>query len=232
MKLFDKLSKLKKTEDFDFGMSEMITNPSEGKSGKIGTNAVIDLDSKLPVTNTDEIDSTEIEERHQPYVPPEYGIQETVELINSLPESAPEIIIPVVIKTLESANINVNDIVTDAAQREEAIETRSVELINNIEELEARIAELNDEVMALNHELEDIANVKSMLLNSLLEDDEAEEAKAAAKPAEKIPPAKKADTKKKAQDKELKDADFNELDEIDIDEALNEVNNIHIAQEA
>lgn len=238
MKLFDKLSKLKKTEDFNFGMSDIATGSTniDNESLKSESNAIIDLDSKLPFSNTkDEIDGTDIDERQQPYVPPQYGIQETINLIHSLPEATPDVIIPVVIKTLESANINVNDIITDAAHREEAIESRSVDLVNSIEALEAKIAELNDEVLALNGELEDIAGVKNLLLNSLLEDEEAEEApksplKMAVKPSAQTASSKKADTKKKTQHDELEDADFNELDEIDIDAALNEVNNIHIAQ--
>lgn len=97
-----------------------------------------------------------------------YGIQHAIDLINTLPDAAPELMIPVVIKTLESVNIRVEDIIGDATEREEIIESNSIELITKIESLEAEINSLNDQVMTLNTELESITHVRSLLLDSLM----------------------------------------------------------------
>lgn len=241
MKLFDKLNKLKKNEDFNFGMSDIIGSKSSVKTEQQaeaqGDKALAEMVNSIPVTPNNSLpssNSVQAQTAQQPYASPLYGIQETIELIRSLPVATPEVVIPVVIRTLESAKINVNDIITDAAQREEVIESRSVDLINNIEMLEAKIAQLNDEVMALNTELEDIANVKNLLLSALLEEneeaDEEPAQKASSQAAQAAASAKKnAHIENDPETAELEDAEF---DDIDIDQALNEVSKIHIAQEA
>lgn len=247
MKLFEKLGKLKKTEDFNFGMSDIVHTTDEKSDVnedikneisliKINGSESSDSDNEAPTSKKDDMKNTP---KQQPYSPPVYGIQETINLIRSLPESSPEVMIPVVIKTLESANIDVNDIIADAAEREEMIEIRSVELVNRIEALEAKIAELNDEAVAINNELEDVTEVKNMLLGSILQDNESAEEKVikqkAAKPEtpeekEKPAPAVKK-TKNKSNDEKVSDKDA-KFGDIDIDQALEEVNNIHIVQEA
>jgi hypothetical protein len=244
MKLLDKLNKLKKSEEYDFGMSEIMNNKPADQSDTTlpeeqSDKALADMINSIPVSpeNTaPESHSSNIKDpvqssaAQQSPTSPHYGIQETIELINSLPSVDPELMMPVVIKTLESAKINVNDIITDAAQREEIIETRSMDLINNIETLEAKIAELNDEVMALNTELEDIANVKNLLLSSLLEEDEITEDETPAKAHSAEDTSKKnPQSDRKPETDDLLDADF---DDLDIEEALDRVNNIHVVQKA
>lgn len=96
-----------------------------------------------------------------------YGIQEAIELIRKLPNVNTDIVITVVIKTLESANISVDKIVKDAQAREHKIEDRSGRLITKIESLEAEIAELNEEITQLNSDLEETNRVKELLLRSL-----------------------------------------------------------------
>lgn len=96
-----------------------------------------------------------------------YGIQEAIELIRKLPNVNTDIVITVVIKTLESANISVDKIIKDAQAREHKIEDRSGRLISKIESLEAEIAELNEEITQLNSDLEETNRVKDLLLRSL-----------------------------------------------------------------
>lgn len=96
-----------------------------------------------------------------------YGIQEAIELIRKLPNVNTDIVINVVIKTLESANISVEKIIQDAQGRETRIEDRSGRLISKIEALEAEIAELNEEITQLNTDLEETNKVKELLLRSL-----------------------------------------------------------------
>ena len=96
-----------------------------------------------------------------------YGIQEAIELIRKLPNVNTDIVITVVIKTLESANISVDKIIKDAQAREHKIEDRSGRLISKIESLEAEIAELNEEITQLNSDLEETNRVKDLLMRSL-----------------------------------------------------------------
>jgi len=96
-----------------------------------------------------------------------YGIQEAIELIRKLPNVNTEMVITVVIKTLESANISVDKIVKDAQARENKIEDRSSRLIAKIETLEAEIAELNEEITQLNTDLEETNRVKELLNRAL-----------------------------------------------------------------
>ena len=84
--------------------------------------------------------------------------------------------IPVVIKTLESANIHLDDIIQDAEKHEKILETRSMRLISKIELLESKVAAMNDRVLHLNENIEEITNVKHMLmLPSEMEEEVIEE---------------------------------------------------------
>jgi len=97
----------------------------------------------------------------------EYGIQDAIELMRQLPDVNTDIVIGVVIKTLESANIQVDEIIEDAQTRETRIESRSVELIKNIEQLEEQIAGLTEEITHLNTDFEETSKVKNLLVASL-----------------------------------------------------------------
>jgi len=92
-----------------------------------------------------------------------YGIQDAIELMRQLPNVNTEIVISVVIKTLESANIQVSEIISDAEKRESLIETRSVELSSKIQQLDTQITELNNEITNLKSDFEETTNVKSLL---------------------------------------------------------------------
>ena len=89
-----------------------------------------------------------------------YGIQDAIKLIRKLPNVNTDMVVTVVIKTLESANIQVDEIINDAQQREDKIESRSTHLISKIEDLESQIAELNSEITELNAEMEETSQVK------------------------------------------------------------------------
>ena len=102
-----------------------------------------------------------------------YGIQDAIELMRKLPNVNSDIVITVVRKTLESANIQVNEIVADAQKRETEIEDRSDQLIMEIEKLESKISALNEEITELNTEIEETTKVKDLLLTSITQDESA-----------------------------------------------------------
>lgn len=99
-----------------------------------------------------------------------YGIEDAIKLVRKLPNVNTEIVISVVIKTLESADIKVDEIVSDASQREARIEARSSTLITKIDELELQINKLNKEITQLNSDLEETSKVKDLLLRSIAQE--------------------------------------------------------------
>lgn len=99
-----------------------------------------------------------------------FGIKDAIDLINSLPMENTDLVIPVVVKTLESANIHLDDIIGDADKHEKILETRSNRLIEQIEAMEAQVANLSDQVMNLNSQLEEITHVRELLSLSFGDD--------------------------------------------------------------
>lgn len=101
-----------------------------------------------------------------------FGIKDAIDLINSLPSENTELVIPVVVKTLESANIHLDEIIEDADKHEKILETRSHRLIEQIEEMEAKVASLSDQVMSMNSQLEEITHVRELLSLSFNDEDD------------------------------------------------------------
>ncbi|WP_455211084.1 hypothetical protein [Kaarinaea lacus] len=95
-----------------------------------------------------------------------YGIEDAIALMRKLPNVNSEITITVVKKTLESANIQVEQIISDAARKESQIENRTEQLSKEISELQDRIARLNDEINELTADLKETSKVKSLLVGA------------------------------------------------------------------
>jgi uncharacterized small protein (DUF1192 family) len=95
-----------------------------------------------------------------------YGIEDAIELMRKLPNVNSEITITVVRKTLESANIQVEQIISDAERKETQIETRTDELSKEIAELQDRISHLNEEITELTADLKETTKVKNLLVGA------------------------------------------------------------------
>ncbi len=93
-----------------------------------------------------------------------YGIEDAIALMRKLPNVNSEITITVVKKTLESANIKVEEIISDAQRKESQIETRTEQLSKEISELQDRIAHLNEEINELTTDLKETTKVKNLLV--------------------------------------------------------------------
>jgi DNA repair exonuclease SbcCD ATPase subunit len=162
-----------------------------------------------------------------------YGIQDVVELMQTLPDADPELMMPIVIRTLESANINVSKIISDAAQREETMEAKSVDLISQIEELEEKISAMNDQIMSINDSLEEISNVKNLLLSSFLDENVEAEQHHEEDESDESLMSKLNLTDENIEEvaQQLMEEDAN-FDDIDIDDVISQVDKINIAQKA
>ena len=93
-----------------------------------------------------------------------YGIEDAIALMRKLPNVNSEITITVVKKTLESANIRVEEIISDAQRKESQIENRTDQLSKEISELQDRIAHLNEEINELTTDLKETTKVKNLLV--------------------------------------------------------------------
>ena len=92
-----------------------------------------------------------------------YGIEEAVGLMRKLPDVDTEVVITVVRKTLESANVRVNEIIADAEKKEGNINKRTNTLTSEIEELQKKITLRNKEISILTKDLQETTKVKKLL---------------------------------------------------------------------
>lgn len=92
-----------------------------------------------------------------------YGIEDAIALMRKLPNVNSDITITVVKKTLESAHIQVAQIISDAESKESQIQERTAHLTQEIDQLENRISTLNHEITALTSDLKETSKVKDLL---------------------------------------------------------------------
>jgi len=92
-----------------------------------------------------------------------YGIEEAVGLMRKLPDVDTDVVITVVRKTLESANVRVNEIINDAEKKEGNINKRTNTLTAEIEELQKKITLRNKEISILTKDLQETTKVKKLL---------------------------------------------------------------------
>jgi predicted RNase H-like nuclease (RuvC/YqgF family) len=92
-----------------------------------------------------------------------YGIEEAVSLMRKLPDVDTDVVITVVRKTLESANVRVDEIIGDAEKKEGNINKRTNTLTSEIEELQKKITLRNKEISILTKDLQETTKVKKLL---------------------------------------------------------------------
>ena len=101
-----------------------------------------------------------------PAVRPKYGIAEAIRLMRSLPQdlTTTDIVVQVIKRTLESANIDVGAIIADATQKEDTIEKRIRALQEEIAGFEREIQSRTAEIAQLQADLEETSRVKERLV--------------------------------------------------------------------
>ena len=101
--------------------------------------------------------------RAAPAIKGTYGIEDAIKLMRSLPRDNNEVVVTVVKKTLESTSIKVNDIVSDANQKEARIRNQHKTLEEEIKELQDQIAQRNQQISDLLHDLKETTDVRQRL---------------------------------------------------------------------
>ncbi|MGD8567774.1 MAG: hypothetical protein PVJ39_06780, partial [Gammaproteobacteria bacterium] len=79
-----------------------------------------------------------------------YSIDQAVALMRDLPDDQSDIVVSVVTKTLQSANINVTKIIDEARNKEGALESDIEKLNADIESLQAEIANRKEQITVTN----------------------------------------------------------------------------------
>jgi hypothetical protein len=91
---------------------------------------------------------------------PDYGINKAIELMRMLPDENIELIVRVVKTTLESTNINVANIVSDATRKQTGIENRIDVVRKEIAGFESEIATRRTEISTLEADHKETSMVK------------------------------------------------------------------------
>lgn len=97
-----------------------------------------------------------------------YGIDQVIALMRDLPADASSgnIVVSTVTKTLESANIDVSKIVTDACNKETSLASQIAELNEEIDSLKRQITEKKDQINVSTAILEETKKVRELLENT------------------------------------------------------------------
>lgn len=92
-----------------------------------------------------------------------YGIEDAIRLMKSLPRDNNDVVVTVVKKTLESTNIQIQDIISDASAKEERIRGQHKRLEKEIKNFQEQIAQRNQRISDLLQDLKDTTDVRQRL---------------------------------------------------------------------
>lgn len=96
----------------------------------------------------------------------QYGIDETISLMRKLPIEDSGIVVKVVRETLKSVNIDVSEIIADAAGKISTVEQQMTRLEAEIKELNELIKEKNEAINESKATLDETRKVKNLLESS------------------------------------------------------------------
>ena len=93
-----------------------------------------------------------------------YGIEDAIKLMRTLPEEGnSELVVRVIKHTLESVNVHVSDIISDASTKQKALGERRTVLQQQISEHEGEIRKRREEIFRIEADLDETTNVKQRL---------------------------------------------------------------------
>lgn len=92
-----------------------------------------------------------------------YGIEDAISLMRKLPADNMEVVVSVVKQTLESTNINVDDIIADANDKEDRLLKKNTQLEKEIKDLQQQIADRNKQIASLLEDHKETVSVRERL---------------------------------------------------------------------
>jgi hypothetical protein len=94
---------------------------------------------------------------------PLYGIEEVIGLMRELPQENRELVVTVVKKTLESTQIDLDEIIGGAEDKESRLRDKTQTLQSEIKNLQQEIEKRNQEIALLQKDLKETSSVKEKL---------------------------------------------------------------------
>jgi len=116
--------------------------------------------------NSNAISNEEIDERFSVKnmaLSVNYGIDHAIQLLRALPDDNTDIVVSVVTKTLESANIDVSKIIQDAESKAKSLEAQVLQLNEEIKALQDLITQKKDQINISTEILGETQKVKGLL---------------------------------------------------------------------
>lgn len=162
MGLFDSNNKKKKRDDFD--------SPVERIDLSTGTADVTDADDDASADDAGAAAPAKVpaaasrDEEAAPASRDDYGIEEAIALMRTLPAENVELVVRVVKHTLESTRIDIKSIIEDASAKQERVERRIAVLRDEITDLENEIETRRTEIGELEADHKETTEVKERLL--------------------------------------------------------------------
>jgi hypothetical protein len=96
---------------------------------------------------------------------PRFGIDDAIRLMRALPVNEnPELVVQVLKTTLESLQIQLEDIIDQASLKEKTLDLRLTNLRREISQLEADIQQRKDEIVQVDREIAETSAVRQQLL--------------------------------------------------------------------
>ena len=92
-----------------------------------------------------------------------YGIEKIIRLMHASPAENSELVISIIIKTLESAGINTQALLSDAAAKENQAQFAMQKLEKEIQFLESQVGERRQQIASLSTLLENFTLIKSKI---------------------------------------------------------------------
>ncbi|MCP4449480.1 MAG: hypothetical protein GY811_29720 [Myxococcales bacterium] len=146
MGIFDKKSSKRSSEEFDSPVEQVdLSVPSPAP----------------PTSDEEEPSSSDAAKAAAPA--PDYGIEQAIALMRTLPSDSVELVVRVVKHTLESTDIHIPSIIADATKKQERIESRVALLKVEIADLEEEIALRTREIADLEEDHKETSLVKERL---------------------------------------------------------------------
>lgn len=93
----------------------------------------------------------------------QYGIDNTIKLLRKLPIDNPKVVVKIVLETLESVDVDVSMIITDANNKVSLLEQHIDSLSSEIQHFEQQIAQKKEEILESKNNLDEMFKVRDLL---------------------------------------------------------------------
>lgn len=172
MGLFDKKDKKKKADDFDSPVEKVDLSapppPQAAAPAKPAASAASAAPAQpaapvAPAAQPAAPARAEKRRQPEPDFGSDYGIDKAIQLMRTLPSDNVELVVQVVKHTLESTNVHIPEIITDAKRKQDDIQGRIKVLRDEIADFEREIETRREEISRLDADYKETSLVRERL---------------------------------------------------------------------